>query len=285
MLLQTYLSVNKDLNFSVFRTDMASADLGNIGYIQTVSYNIICGHQGADINMRVIEIAFEFAFALYFSFQIRDNMSSVYRERRYRPHILGYKIRYVNDAQDLLRTKSSAIILSVISPYSHHISEICLLLRFCSSRCMEQMLYNCWVPCPTKPNGFYFLLKKQNESGGGAAVTKLCNRCTAKQHRNCNTERNTANLVVNSEIYRCEFAQNDLVTPINNRIVCESNRIKDLNTELTTAYCCCASMAIETTFMICLWYYWFLFDLKLQSSIASAWGEKTEFFLVFAFQK
>lgn len=76
MLLQTYLSVNKDFHFSLFRTDMASADLGNIGYIQTVSYNIICGHQGVDINMRVIEIAFECALALYFSFQICDNMNA-----------------------------------------------------------------------------------------------------------------------------------------------------------------------------------------------------------------
>lgn len=67
MLLQTYLSVNKDLNFSVFRTDVASADLGNIGYIQTVSYNIICGHQGADVNMRVLNVHSLYTLAFKFA--------------------------------------------------------------------------------------------------------------------------------------------------------------------------------------------------------------------------
>lgn len=63
------------------------------------------------------------AFPFHFSFRIRDHAYSVYKERLNWPHILKENI-FINDAQDLFAltyrfdTKSSAIILSVISPYS-----------------------------------------------------------------------------------------------------------------------------------------------------------------------
>lgn len=69
-----------------------------------------------------VEISFECTPAFYLLFTICDHVYSVYRERRYGPHILQDKmLKDVNYAQELLRNKSSHIILSVISPYYIHV--------------------------------------------------------------------------------------------------------------------------------------------------------------------
>lgn len=97
-------------------------------------------HQGATINMQSIETAFE--CAIVYPVYMEHTLCIVVHRVCIVLHYLQGKI-FANCAQDLLPTKSSAMVWLVISPYSRHrLSEICCtVLRLCRSFCMEHFQF------------------------------------------------------------------------------------------------------------------------------------------------
>ncbi len=69
-------------------------------------------------------------------------------------------------------------------------------------------------------------------------VVQSCSVHTARVFRECGCESWKCTGV--SSVTECGCH-----TPVNNRTVCERNRIKDSNTGLTTVFCCCVNVAYK----------------------------------------